>query len=125
LKKEVTLILSPAEAYREEAYLPVVAGLIGVSTSDINLARIVRKSIDARGRNIKVNMSFEVYIGEEPPSPVENTFLYQPVENKPEIVVIGAGPAGLGAASVLAQRGYKVTVYEQQNRAGGATRMGP
>jgi uncharacterized protein len=113
LKKEVTLILSPAEAYREEAYLPVVAGLIGVSTSDINLARIVRKSIDARGRNIKVNMSFEVYIGEEPPSPVENTFLYQPVENKPEIVVIGAGPAGLFASLRLIELGFRPVLLER------------
>ena len=38
--------------------------------------------------------------------------------NGKKVAVIGAGPAGLGAASVLAQRGYKVTVYEQRQAAG-------
>jgi NADPH-dependent glutamate synthase beta subunit-like oxidoreductase/dihydroorotate dehydrogenase/Pyruvate/2-oxoacid:ferredoxin oxidoreductase delta subunit len=39
--------------------------------------------------------------------------------------IIGAGPAGFGAASVLAQRGYQVTVYEQQRRLGGAMNLIP
>ena len=34
--------------------------------------------------------------------------------NGKTVGIIGAGPAGLGAAGVLAQRGYKVTVCEQQ-----------
>src|ERR1039457_846384 len=38
---------------------------------------------------------------------------------------VGAGPAGLGAASVLAQRGYKVTVYEKHKHAGGAMNLIP
>jgi dihydroorotate dehydrogenase/thioredoxin reductase/Pyruvate/2-oxoacid:ferredoxin oxidoreductase delta subunit len=41
------------------------------------------------------------------------------------VAVIGAGPAGLGAASVLAQRGYKVTVYEQRQRLGGMMNLIP
>jgi NADPH-dependent glutamate synthase beta subunit-like oxidoreductase/dihydroorotate dehydrogenase/Pyruvate/2-oxoacid:ferredoxin oxidoreductase delta subunit len=39
--------------------------------------------------------------------------------------IIGAGPAGMGAASVLAQRGYKVTVYEQQRQPGGMMNLIP
>jgi len=35
------------------------------------------------------------------------------------------GPASLGAASVLAQRGYQVTVYEQWKRLGGMMRLIP
>ena len=38
--------------------------------------------------------------------------------NGKTVGIVGAGPAGLGAASVLAQRGYQVTLYEQQNAAG-------
>jgi len=45
--------------------------------------------------------------------------------NGKKVAVIGGGPAGLGAASVLAQRGYKVTVYEQRKRLGGMTRLIP
>jgi dihydroorotate dehydrogenase/thioredoxin reductase len=45
--------------------------------------------------------------------------------NGKTVGVIGAGPAGLGAASVLAQRGYEVVIYEQQKRAGGAMNLIP
>ncbi len=45
--------------------------------------------------------------------------------NGKTVGVIGAGPAGLGAAGVLAQRGYKVTIYEQQKWVGGAMNLIP
>ncbi len=45
--------------------------------------------------------------------------------NGKTVGIIGAGPAGLGAASVLAQRGYKVTIHEQQKRPGGAMHLIP
>ena len=45
--------------------------------------------------------------------------------NGKTVAVIGAGPAGLGAAGVLAQRGYKVTIYEQQKWVGGAMNLIP
>lgn len=45
--------------------------------------------------------------------------------NGKTVGIIGAGPAGSGAASVLAQRGYRVKVYEQQKRAGGAMNLIP
>jgi NADH-quinone oxidoreductase subunit F len=42
-----------------------------------------------------------------------------PVTRKEKIAVIGAGPSGLTAARDLALRGYKVTVFEELNKAGG------
>jgi NADPH-dependent glutamate synthase beta subunit-like oxidoreductase/dihydroorotate dehydrogenase/Pyruvate/2-oxoacid:ferredoxin oxidoreductase delta subunit len=45
--------------------------------------------------------------------------------NGRSVGIIGSGPAGMGAASVLAQRGYTVTLYEQQQRVGGALNLIP
>ncbi|MGA2173669.1 MAG: FAD-dependent oxidoreductase [Verrucomicrobiota bacterium] len=45
--------------------------------------------------------------------------------NGKSVGIIGAGPASLGAASVLAQRGCKVTLYEERRRAGGAMNLIP
>jgi NADPH-dependent glutamate synthase beta subunit-like oxidoreductase/dihydroorotate dehydrogenase/Pyruvate/2-oxoacid:ferredoxin oxidoreductase delta subunit len=45
--------------------------------------------------------------------------------NGKSVGIIGAGPAGLGAAGVLAQRGCKVTLYEERQRAGGAMNLIP
>ena len=45
-----------------------------------------------------------------------------PVTRKETIAVVGAGPAGLTAARDLAQRGYKVTVFEELSAPGGMLR---
>lgn len=42
-----------------------------------------------------------------------------PAETKKKIAVVGAGPAGLQAAIVAAQRGHSVTIFEKSNRIGG------
>jgi NADPH-dependent glutamate synthase beta subunit-like oxidoreductase/Pyruvate/2-oxoacid:ferredoxin oxidoreductase delta subunit len=40
------------------------------------------------------------------------------------IGVVGAGPSGLSFAYQMVRRGYRVTVYEEKNRAGGMLRYG-
>jgi NADPH-dependent glutamate synthase beta subunit-like oxidoreductase len=46
-------------------------------------------------------------------------------DTKPEwIGVVGAGPSGLSFAYQMARRGYRVTVYEQKEKAGGMLRYG-
>lgn len=45
--------------------------------------------------------------------------------NGKKAAVVGAGPAGLAAAAVLAQKGYKVDLYEKEEKAGGACRLIP
>ena len=42
-----------------------------------------------------------------------------------KIAVIGAGPAGLGAASVLAQKGYEVEIFEREKKPGGMCNLIP
>lgn len=40
------------------------------------------------------------------------------------VAVIGSGPAGLTAAHYLAEKGYKVTIFERQEKLGGMLRYG-
>lgn len=42
------------------------------------------------------------------------------LSNGKRVAVIGTGPGGLGAAAVLAQKGYKITMYEKDKQMGGA-----
>lgn len=46
-----------------------------------------------------------------------------PAEQKKKVVVIGAGPGGLEAARVAAERGHEVTVIEAASQAGGQVRL--
>jgi NADPH-dependent glutamate synthase beta subunit-like oxidoreductase/NAD-dependent dihydropyrimidine dehydrogenase PreA subunit len=47
----------------------------------------------------------------------------RPARNE-RIAVVGAGPAGLAAATDLARQGYRVTIYEKESSAGGLLRYG-
>ena len=49
----------------------------------------------------------------------ETELQYLPTNKKKKIAVIGAGPAGLSAASILAQRGHQVTLYDRESEIGG------
>lgn len=113
MKREISLILSPPQAYSQEAYLPIVARKLNVAASNISAVRIIRKSVDARKRNIKVNIQLEVYIGEMPSGPLVKELHLQNVSAKPEVIVIGAGPAGLFASLKLIELGYKPIIIER------------
>ncbi|MFH1037736.1 MAG: FAD-dependent oxidoreductase [PVC group bacterium] len=45
--------------------------------------------------------------------------------NGRKVAVIGAGPAGLGAAALLARQGYQVDIFEREREAGGVVRCIP
>ena len=49
----------------------------------------------------------------------EGTIFIKPADEKKNVVVVGAGIAGLEAARVLALRGHNVTVYEKEEKIGG------
>ena len=48
---------------------------------------------------------------------------YNPVVNKKKIAVVGAGPAGLAFATVAAERGHEVDLYEADSEIGGQFNM--
>lgn len=49
----------------------------------------------------------------------ETNLNYNPASEKRKIAVVGAGPAGLSAATVLAERGHSVTLFDQDKQIGG------
>lgn len=72
--------------------------------------RIIKKSIDARGRQIWVNLTVEP---SDEAIRYENDYNYQDVSQKPEVVIVGAGPAGLFCALRLIELGRKPIILER------------
>ena len=53
----------------------------------------------------------------------ETELIYRPTGTSRRIAVVGAGPAGLSFATVAAERGHQVTLYDRANEIGGQFNM--
>lgn len=53
----------------------------------------------------------------------EGLWNIEPTTTKKNILIVGAGPAGLQAAWILAKRGHQVTLYEKESIPGGQYRL--
>lgn len=105
----IEISVLPEEAANEALLKSIIKSTINKSDFDF---RIVKRSIDARKRVVKFNLKIEIYINEEIPSPIKKT-IYQSVENRPKVNIIGFGPAGMFAALKLIESGFKPIVLER------------
>lgn len=109
----VNIRVSPADAQNENRLKHIIASELKIPEININGFQIIKRSIDARSKNIVVNLRLHVFINE----PVSEYFSFQPtlqnVSNKPTIVIAGAGPAGLFAALKCIEDGYCPIILER------------
>lgn len=110
------LVLTPEEAAHPEVIRKKASEALALSPDEITALRIVRKSIDARSQRIKVNLSVEIYWKEAAPQLSFPDFSYPFVGDKPPVLVIGAGPAGLFASLKLIELGFKPILLERGKR---------
>lgn len=114
MKQEFNLQLSPEEAYDPVVFQEVVRKKAGLPADFGDaIARQVRRSIDARGRNVKVNVQAELFVKENPPALLDYHPSYKNVGNEDPIIIVGAGPAGLFAALRAIELGVKPIVIER------------
>jgi uncharacterized FAD-dependent dehydrogenase len=114
--REVDIRVTPVEASDEEMVRQVVAEALGLRPERVVHVTFVRKSIDARQRQVVIQLRVGVHVDavealETPFSPA-----YREVTRGEPVIVVGAGPAGLFAALRLIERGFRPIVLERGKR---------
>lgn len=114
MKKSFSLQLSPDEAYVEANFKGAVLKKAGLSIDAPNtFVRQSRRSIDARGKKVLVNVEAELFVNESPGSLLDHFPEYQNVSLSSPLLIIGAGPAGLFAALRAIELGVKPIIIER------------
>ena len=90
-----------------------VADEKGLAISALKGIRVLKRSIDARQRTIFVNLKVRLYINEQPTDDEYVHTDYPDVSDKPQVIVVGAGPGGLFAALRLIELGLRPIVLER------------
>ena len=114
MPQELLLQVTPEIAVNNQLIKEQVAKLICVAVADIKHISILKRSIDARQKAIKFNLKVVIYFQED--DFVEQKIQlpeYKNVSNSQEVIVVGAGPAGLFAALQLIELGLKPIVIER------------
>ncbi|MGL5272128.1 MAG: NAD(P)/FAD-dependent oxidoreductase [Phocaeicola sp.] len=111
--QEHQLRVLPEWAISEEKLLETIGREVGLDIRTVKSVRILKRSIDARQRTIYVNIKVRLYINEVPQDNGYVETVYPNVENKPQVIVVGAGPGGLFAALRLIECGLRPIVVER------------
>lgn len=112
IMKQVQLNLSPADAADDNVVRKKSSRMAGIDEGSITEMRIVKRSVDARKKDIRVNLTVELFSGEESGKKID-PFKLQDVSASKEVIIIGAGPAGLFAALRLIEAGIRPVILER------------
>ena len=114
MPQELLLQVSPEIASNDELLKEHVAKLIRVSSNEIKHISILKRSVDARQKAIKMNLKVMLYFqGDEFIEEKIQLPEYKDVSNAQEVIIVGAGPAGLFAALQLIELGLKPIIIER------------
>ncbi|TDB64456.1 NAD(P)/FAD-dependent oxidoreductase [Arundinibacter roseus] len=106
-------ILSPEVALNEIAFREFILSELRLPDSPEVVIRKTRQSIDARGRQIRVNVQADIFVKEIPTNFIDYKIPKNDVSQCPQAIIVGCGPAGMYAALRLIEAGIKPVILER------------
>ncbi len=123
MPKEIQLQVLPEIAAANHLLVDFVAKLTHRSANEIQHITILKRSIDARQKQVKINLKVQVFFQDEDVVHRNIDFpTYKNVKKAPVAIVVGAGPAGYFAALQLIELGVKPIVIERGKEVRGRRR---
>ncbi|KIC90774.1 NAD(P)/FAD-dependent oxidoreductase [Flavihumibacter solisilvae] len=114
MQQVITLQVTPAEAENPEHLSAYIAATVSAKRTAVSGFHILKKSIDARGRQVRINLTLRAFINEPFHDRTVQQISYPDVSRADEqVIVVGAGPCGLFAALRLIENGIRPVILER------------
>ncbi|HSN59539.1 MAG TPA: FAD-dependent oxidoreductase, partial [Ferruginibacter sp.] len=114
MQQNISLKLLPSQAASEDIIKQHIATTAGKKLQSITGFHILKKSIDARGKSIFINLKLNAFIDEPFLHRPGLQFNFKDVSHaQKKVLIAGAGPAGLFAALKLIEAGIKPIIIER------------
>lgn len=112
--EHLEIVLAPEEVADEKLWAKRASRKLRVKPDRIHEVRLLKKSLDARKRPVKFLLRLEVGIDGPLPAIPERVWTSPSLsENADQVIIVGAGPAGLFAALRCLELGLKPIVLER------------
>jgi len=111
--QNIRIAVTPPVAFEDDLLKKYLRNLLKLSTEEPFSYLLRKRSIDARSREVKINLELDVFVGEASITEPVYQFDFKNVSNKPPVIIVGSGPAGLFAGLKLLELGLKPIIIEQ------------
>jgi hypothetical protein len=113
MRKIIEAVVMPEVAFNENNLRKYVLTQLKQSDTPEVFVRLLKRSIDARSKQVKANIVAEAFIQETPNSLLTFSKNYPDVRKAKPVIIVGAGPAGMFAALRIIELGMKPILIER------------
>lgn len=114
MQQKISINLSPSNAADDSAIIESIAKAAGKKKEQISGYNLIKRSIDARGKTVSINLIVNAFINEPFQQRDLQQFNFKDVSHSvKKVIIIGGGPAGIFAALQLIEKGIKPIIIER------------